>query len=157
MSDVWTPASGLRKGCSTSPTLLNMYHQAVMRQAEEVRGEQGAEVGVCWRRLLSESFAVWKVWEKGVGEGKIVKMACALFADNTTRVGMRDETDYGIRAVKSVMDKWEELNNDTKEEVIEFGTNEAGSVRVLGRWVSAEADVNNRIKRANGLWWKVRT
>ena len=58
--------------------------------------------------------------------------------------------------MKSVMNEWEERNNDAKEEVLEFGTNEGGNVRVLGSWVSASADVNNRIKRANGLWWKVK-
>ena len=34
VSEAWISARGLRKGCSTSPILFNVYHQAVMRQAE---------------------------------------------------------------------------------------------------------------------------
>ena len=30
-------------------------------------------------------------------------------------------------------------------------------MRVLGSWVSAIADVKNRIKRAKGLWWRVKS
>ena len=33
MSSAWVPARGLREGCSTSPILFNIYHQAVLRQA----------------------------------------------------------------------------------------------------------------------------
>ena len=55
------------------------------------------------------------------------------------------------------MNEWEERNNDAKEEVLMFGTEEGGRVRVLGSWVSAKVDVENRIKRANGLWWKVKS
>ena len=156
MSDGWMPARGVREGCSTSPILFNVYHQAVMRQAEEVRGEGSDEVGVRWRWLPGGSFAGGKVWEKGGKECKSVSLTCALFADDTTIVGMSGEIDDGVRRVKSVMNKWEERNNDAKEEVLEFGTNEGGDVRVLGSWVSSNADVSNRIKRANGLWWKVK-
>ena len=43
-----------------------------------------------------------------------------------------------------------------EDEVLYFGTNEDGSVRVLGSWVCVEADMNNWIRRANGLWRKVK-
>ena len=36
-SGSWRPERGLREGCATSPTLFNVYHQAVMRKAEEAR------------------------------------------------------------------------------------------------------------------------
>ena len=39
-------------------------------------------------------------------------MSCALFADDTTIVGMSGELDEGVRVVKSVMDEWKERNND---------------------------------------------
>ena len=156
MSDAWMPARGLREGCSTSPILFNVFHQAVMRQAEETRGERSEGVGVGWKWLPGGSFAGGKVWERGGKECKRVSLTCALFADDTTIVGMSGEIDEGVRAVKSVMNEWEERNNEAKEEVLEFGTNEGGGVRVLGSWVSASADVNNRIKRANGLWWRVK-
>ena len=37
----------------------------------------------------------------------------------------------GIGAVESVMNKWEEQKNDTKEEVLEFGTSECGTARIF--------------------------
>ena len=87
---------------------------------------------------------------------KSLRVTSALFADDTTIVGMSGEIDEGVRAVKEVMNKWEEKNNDDKEEILEFGTEEGADVRVLGSWVNAETDVKNRMKRANGLWWRVK-
>ena len=65
MSDVWMPARGLREGCSTSPILFNVYHQAVMRQAEEARREGSGDPGVGWSWLPGGSFA----GGEGLGEG----------------------------------------------------------------------------------------
>ena len=42
VSGEWLLKRGLREGCSTSPVLFNIYHQAVMRQA----GEKGWELGL---------------------------------------------------------------------------------------------------------------
>ena len=129
MSDAWMPARGLREGCSTSPILFNVYHQAVMRQAEEARRERSSDPGVGWKWLPGGSFAGGKVWEKGGKECKSVRMTCGLFADDTTIVGMSGEIDQGVRAVKSVMNKGKKGNNDAKEEGFEFETNE-GSMYV---------------------------
>ena len=41
-------------------------------------------------------------------------MTCALFADDTAIVGMSGDIDLGVRAVKGLMNKWEERNNDAK-------------------------------------------
>ena len=156
MSEAWVPARGLREGCSTSPILFNLYHQAVMRQADAWRAEQGGDVGVPWRWVPGGSFAGGRVWERGGAECRSVRLRCALFADDTTVVGMSDEIERGTNGMKSVMGNWEESINEDKEEVLGFGTREGGEVRVLGSWMSAEVDVKNRIKRANGLWWRVR-
>jgi hypothetical protein len=157
VSESWVPARrGLREGCSTSPILFNVYHQAVMRQAEAARRSGGEEVGVTWRWVPGSSFAGGSAWEKGSSECVRVKVSLALFADDTTIVGVKSEIDSGVRAVKEVMNQWEERNNEEKEEVLEFGTEEGGEIRVLGSWVSSEVDVNNRIKRAGNLWWRVK-
>ena len=37
MSSAWLLARELREGCSTSPILFNIYHQAVLRQTGEAR------------------------------------------------------------------------------------------------------------------------
>ena len=42
------------------------------------------------------------------GESAGVKMSCALFAADTAIVGTSDEIDGGVRAVKSVVNTWEE-------------------------------------------------
>lgn len=156
MSDVWLPARGLKEGCSTSPILFNVYHQAVMRQAEAERRRRRGEVGVTWRWVPGSAFAGASRWEKGSSEAVSVRVSSALFADDTTIVGLKGEMNEGVRAVKEVMSKWEERNNEDKEEVLEFGTEDGGEVRVFGSWLSAKADVRNRIKRAGGLWWRVK-
>ena len=160
MSEGWKPERGLREGCPTSPILFNIYHQAVMRQAEERRREkagiEGRELGVSWKWMPGSSFAGVKSWEKKSSETKGVKFATLLFADDTTLVGERVELEDGVRETKEVMNKWEERNNENKEEELEFGTEEGGKVRVLGSWVDSKMDVKNRIKRAGKAWWTVK-
>ena len=51
-------------------------------------------------------------------------VSSALFADDITIVGTRGELEEGVGAVKEVMGKWEERNNEDKEERLEFGTAE---------------------------------
>lgn len=38
--------------------------------------------------------------------------------------------DDGVRALKNGMSKWEERNNDVKEEMLDLGTSEGRSMRV---------------------------
>ena len=83
-------------------------------------------------------------------------MKLVLFADDTTIVGERRELGRGVDRMKEVMGRWEEKNNEDKEEKVEFGTEEGGKIRILGSWIGGKEDVYNRIKRAGGLWWKVR-
>ena len=79
------------------------------------------------------------------------------FVDGTTNVEMSGKTHEGVRAVKTLMREWEKYNDDAKEEMLEFRTNEGGSVHVLGSWLSMSADEIMRSKRANCLWWKVKS
>ena len=156
-SGEWVPERGLREGCSTSPVLFNLYHQAVMRQAEEHRLEIGGDrVGVNFRWVPGGSFAGAKTWERGSSEAKVVKVSSALFADGTTFVGKKSEMEEGVRAAKEVMGRWEERNNEDKEERLEFGTEEGREIRVLGSWVGSQQDIRYRIRRAGGVWGKVK-
>ena len=73
MSSAWVPARGLREGCSTSPILFNIYHQAVLRQAGEARAAAWAsEVGVEWRWIPGSSFAGTGTWRRSGSEVKDV-------------------------------------------------------------------------------------
>ena len=65
MSDAWMPARGLREGCSTSPILFNVYHEAVMRQAEEARRERGVVI----RELAGGGCRVVPLREERSGRG----------------------------------------------------------------------------------------
>ena len=61
-----------------------------------------------------------------------------------------------MRRLKEVMGRWEERNNEDKEEVLEFGTEEGDEVRILGSWMGEKEDMRNRIKRAGMLWGNVK-
>ena len=154
-SEGWVPARGLREGCATSPILFNIFHQAVMRQAEEARRREG-EVGVGWRWVPGGSFAGVGNWEKECSEAKEVRVRLVLFADDTTIIGEKGELGRGVDRIKEVMSRWEEKNNEDKEERVEFGSQEGGKIRILGSWIGGREDVGNRIKRAGWLWCKVR-
>ena len=133
-SEGWVPARGLREGCATSPVLFNIFHQAVMRQAEEARCREG-EVGVGWRWVPGGSFAGVGNWEKECSEAKEVRVRLVLFADDTTVVGTKGEVGRGVDRMKEVMGRWEEKNNEDKEEVLEFGSSESGNIRMLGSYM----------------------
>ena len=71
-----------------------------------------------------------------------------LFADDTMVVGEKAELGRGVERMKEVMGRWEENNNEDKEEKVEFGTEEGGKIRILGSWIGGTEDVSNRIRRA---------
>ena len=54
------------------------------------------------------------------------------------------------------MGRWEERNNEDKEDVLEFGREEGDEVRILGSWMGEKEDVRNRIKRAGMVWGNVK-
>ena len=159
-SSGWQPERGLREGCATSPTLFNIYHQAVMRRAEEARKEEaereGRQVGVKIRWQPGNSFPSSNLWEKYSSEAETRMVTMSLFADDTTIVGRRDEIEEGTEIVKRIMEEFEEKNNDDKEESLEFGSEEGKKIRMLGSWVGPEEDIKNRKKRAGALWFRVK-
>ena len=58
-----------------------------------------------WKWMPGGSFAGVRTWERGSAEAKSVNLTSALFADDTTIVGMSDEIERGVRSVKGVMSK----------------------------------------------------
>ena len=81
LSEGWMPARGLHEGCPTSPILLNIYHQAVMRQALEARGAEGREEkSVVWKWMPGSSFASERVRERGSGEAKEIQICKRILA-----------------------------------------------------------------------------
>lgn len=159
-SESWNPQRGLREGCPTSPVLFNVFHQAVMRQGEEARrheaAEAGMETGLEWHWLPGGGFPGQKLWEKYNSEAQSMRISSLLFADDTTMVGTEEELRGGVAAVKRVMGEFEEKNNEDKEEEHMFGKEECDGTRMLGCWMGPKEDGRNRIKRANGLWHKVK-
>ena len=156
LSDAWTPARGLREGCATSPILFNIYHQAVMRRAGQARAAVSENVGIEWKWMPGSTFAGNSTWEEGSSETMSVRISELLFADDTTIVGTKDEIERGVREVKRVMGMFEERSNEAKEEWVDFREEESENVRILGSWIGAHDDVKMRIKRASGLWVKVK-
>jgi hypothetical protein len=69
---------------------------------------------------------------------------------------MDDEMNVGVGAVKEIMSMFEERSNEQKEEYLDFYDVESEKLRVLGSWVGTKEDVNMRLRRAGGLWAKVK-
>ena len=94
-----------------------------------------------------------KTWEKGNSEAVAVTLSLSLFADDTTIVGCGEELQKGVETTKEVMSWFEEMNNEDKEEVLQFGSEESGKVRMLGSYMGWSADVEERLKRGRKAWW----
>ena len=159
-SEEWTPERGLREGCPSSPSLFNIYHQVVMRQAEKARldraEEKGTNVGIAWTWMPGNRFPGKNMVETHNSETQTARISLSLFADDTTPIGEKEEIESGTATIKEVMKNFEEKNNEEKEEKLEFGKDGAGDIRMLGVWIGAKEDIKNRKRRAGGLWAKVK-
>ena len=80
----------------------------------------------------------------------------SLFADDTSVVENEKELGRGVEITEEVMAKFEERNNEDKEEQLIFGDASSGQIRMLGSWMSWDGDVKKRLERGNRAWWKVR-
>ena len=101
------PARGLREGDPSSPILFNVYHQVVMRVAAKQRKRTaegaGLEVGIPYKWVPGSSFPGMRTWEKRNSEAKRIRIDKALFVDDTTIAGKKNEMEGGLRTVKEVM------------------------------------------------------
>ena len=104
------PERGLREGCSTSPCLFNVYHQVVMRIAEEERRNtcdpKYGHTGVKWKWIPGSNIPDINKIEKPNSEAKELAITL-LFADDTTIIGERRELDEGVQIVKDVTESFE--------------------------------------------------
>ena len=135
-SEAWVPERGLTEGCPSSPDLFNIYHQAVMRIATKERREkaeaEGQTAGIVYKWVPGSNFPAEKTWEKTCSEAVAIIIEKSLFADDTTVVGDKKELEEGVSTTKEVMSRFEERNNDDKEEELNFGEEGAEDIRMLG-------------------------
>ena len=160
-SESWVPQRGLREGCPSSPVLFNIFHQVVMRQGAKARkrkaDETGLEVGISYCWIPGSTFPSSVKWEKsGNSEAKRIRIDKGLFADDTTIAGKKKELEQGVQETKKIMNKFEERNNDDKEEELNFGREDSSKIRMLGCYMGETEDTKQRIKRAGATWFKVK-
>ena len=111
-------------------------------------------VSVMW--VPGSSLPGKRLWEKSNSEAIEVVVDLSLFADDTTVVGDEDELEDGVAATKRVMSRFEERNNDDKEEELPFGREGSSGIRMLGCWLGWNEDVKQRLARAGRAWAKLR-
>ena len=145
------PQQGIeRERCPTSPVLFNIYHQAVIRSAEETRREEilerGEEPGIPWKYVSESNFPSINLWERCNSEASRLYITCSLFADDTTILGLQGEMETGVTKIKEVMTEFEEKNNEGKEERLIFGDIDEDSTRMLGCWMGMKVDIKERRK-----------
>ena len=99
------------------------------------------EVGIDFKWIPGSNFPSMKTWEKYNSEAKKIKIDSGLFADDTTIIGKKKEIDQGVDETKRIMSMFEERNNEDKEEILDFGTEEGDKIRVLGCYMGEEVDL----------------
>ena len=72
--------------------------------------------GGCSTSLILLMSTIRLRWEKRCSEPKDVVVTLAIYGDDTTIVGKASEWNEGVTVVKREIGRWEERNNDDKEE-----------------------------------------
>jgi hypothetical protein len=131
---------------------MRLGAKARKRKAEEM----DMEVGIVFKWIPGSFFPGENTLEKHNSEAKRKRLDKELFADDTQLLGKMKEMENGLRAVKEQMNRFEERNNDDKEEELIFGTDESNKIRVLGSYLGPAEDVKQRLKRGGAAWVKVK-
>ena len=159
-STKFIPQRGLREGCATSPVIFSIFHQAVIRVAENERAceaeKNNRKVGIEWSFMPGHSLPLKNVKNTFNSAAKNTTLTMSLFADDTTIIGMNDEIDEGKQIIQKVMGEFEERTNESKEEKIEFGARDSEEIRMLGTYMGNEHDTKMRIKRAARTWMHIK-
>ena len=122
------------------------------KEEEDKATRNNRSAGIVMRWVPWSAFPATQAWERGCSNAVEVRVVDSLFADDTTEIGDKKELETGVQVVKEVMDRFEERNNEAKEETLDFGSVKAGGVRVLGCW---REDTSNRLSRAGKAWFAV--
>ena len=77
-----------------------------------------------------------------------------MFADDTTTFGETKEIDGGVQKAKEVMNKFEERNNDDKQDLLQFGSNEADEIRMIGAGSDRKQTLIRERRRSMCGKWK---
>ena len=148
-SDSWRLLRGLREGYATSLILFNTYHSAAMRQVAEERGksvqERTLNVGIqfSWRPGNSLPSKSTKQAIKST-ERETFRLTEALFTQDATPYGEKDEMRQCKEIVQLSMRSFEEKLYDGKEEHLELGTAAGGEIRMLETRVGRKHDPRQR-------------
>ena len=161
LSESWTPERGLREGCATSPILFNVYHDQAIKIANSRRQRNATmnnqECGLEWRWKPGGSLPTSdpKMTIKS-SSSKSFQITDSLFADDSTLIGRIGELRTGKEVFKDSMMDFEERCHNGKEEFVCFGTTKANKTRMLGVYIGRKVDRQERIRRANAAWVKLK-
>ena len=106
-----------------------------MRRAVEVRRKLAQEInqvlGIKSKWVPGNNIPGPKNWKKYNSEAVEVNISLSLFADDTIIIVKKGKIDTGEEKIKNIRAKFEEKNNDDKEETLDFGTEEGKKIRML--------------------------
>ena len=89
-------------------------------------------------------------------ENEKLEIVEALFADDTSILGTKDEIFIGRESVMEDMNMFEEKCHLNKGGYLFFGESESESIKMLGSFVGRKKDNQETLKRARQGVWKVK-
>ena len=119
--------------------IFNILHQAVIRVAEKERAHEAEKrnrkVSIDWSFMPGHSLPPKNLQNTFNSEAKNTTLAMLSFADDTTIIGM---------------------SNESKEEKMEFGAKDSEEILMLGAYMENEHGTKMRKKRAARRWMQMK-